>query len=60
MGGARYDVVRDRRGWAVYDTATGKSVRVDGVLQNDLPLDLARELADLLNKLREAHEGTRH
>jgi hypothetical protein len=49
---ARYDIQTDRNGWTVYDTTTGLPAEVNGILQIDLSVEEAADLADFLNRLQ--------
>jgi len=56
---ASYDMRPDDVGWTVFDTATGRAARVNGVAQTGLDLDDADDLVDLLNLLAQEAEASR-
>lgn len=49
----RFDVRKDDKGWAVYDSTTGKPVVWKGVVQTGLNPQAAAELAEALSYLSE-------
>jgi hypothetical protein len=55
---ARYDIKPDGDSWTVYDTTTGLPAEVNDVVQADLSLEDADDLADLLNRL-DAEQSTK-
>ena len=46
----RYDVRSDRVGWTVFDTATGRPALLEDLVLVELDLDVAEDLANLLNR----------
>jgi hypothetical protein len=56
---ARYDIKLEGANWTVYDTITGLAAEVNDVVQVDLSLEDADDLADLLNRLH-AEQRLRH
>jgi hypothetical protein len=49
-GPMRYDVRSDRVGWTVFDTATGRPAMLEDLVLVELDLDVAEDLANLLNR----------
>jgi hypothetical protein len=46
----RYDVRSDHVGWTVYDIATGRPAVLEDLVLIELELEVAEDLANLLNR----------
>ena len=47
----RYDVRPDPVGWTIYDTVTGRPAVLDDLVLVELELEVADDLANMLNSL---------